>query len=758
MSGPQAERDKNKPIGGNDENSYFSSNTLPQTGDMLNMGNAPVVAERNMYEAELAKSRKENAFLRDQTNRLTSELRAFQVQYPYAGASGGVPPPPVDLPPWMSSENVMSPLFSAYDSRINDLASLTEQQRMALDSFAEEIEKLVTENELLRNSQLKDLKADMDRITLDGGAAASSSSRPNQALHDGQDVEERFGILMEENSLMAEQNALLSKELEKSQEEIMMREQNIINLTQSMSDAAEAMQGLEAENVTLNREKKECEASLLMKTNECTSLSESTRKAISEMKAAVQLKNEAVMREDELRSDNKELDTECQDMSDKVRLAANKVNELKGKLAAKTLEADRAGESLRRTTNELNRVRTDAENMVSVMDGMEKQLTEFQAREEGVSQLSRECKEKVEDAILARDQANAICTSLRREVAKLLEQRKKSIEDTSNQHETVIDTIKSKLQLTIDKKERTCHELTISNAKLKVEAERSRREKQTAVETYVKLRETLEGERAGLKSKFDHCSKRIWETEARLEAETATGQHVAEQVRTLTKDFQEKDLMVADLTANAEKERMEYQHVIDGLRKELRDKDGRLEGKQFEMDKMNLLIAEARNTAKHRMQDTVNQLTAEVEDLKLAAESARAYGRDRENAVQEQMEQHGKNVERIRAEKEIIVSQLEKKLSEEREVGSRMTGRNQELGVRVNVLASEKAELSVMNAEAEDRLEGAERELVEAEERCRELGEKLKENMEEQQRRIKEEGKLKAEITKLQREKGRGGR
>jgi hypothetical protein len=288
MSGPQAERDKNKPLGGNDENNYFSSNTLPQTSDMLNMGSAPVVAERNMYEAELAKSRKENAFLRDQTNRLTSELRAFQVQYPYSNASGGIPSPPADLPPWMASENVMSPLFGAYDSRISDLASLTEQQRMALDSFAEEIEKLVTENELLRNSQLKDLKTDMDRITLDGGAASSSSSRPNQALHDGQDVEERFGILMEENSLMAEQNALLSKELERSQEEIMMREQvragsrrgcwlfsgsppqpllpspsplppsqNIINLTQSMSDAAEAMQGLEAENSTLNREKKE---------------------------------------------------------------------------------------------------------------------------------------------------------------------------------------------------------------------------------------------------------------------------------------------------------------------------------------------------------------------------------------------------------------------------------------------------------------------------------------------------------------------
>jgi len=131
--------------------------------------------------------------------------------------------------------------------------------------------------QLLRNSQLKDLKSDMDRITLDG-SSSSSSRNSNQALHDGQDVEERFNILMEENSLMAEQNALLSKELEKSQEEIMMREQNIINLTQSMSDAAQAMQNLEAENSTLMGEKKECEAQLLMKTNECLTLKEASTK------------------------------------------------------------------------------------------------------------------------------------------------------------------------------------------------------------------------------------------------------------------------------------------------------------------------------------------------------------------------------------------------------------------------------------------------------------------------------------------------
>jgi len=112
-------------------------------------------------------------------------------------------------------------------------------------------------------------------------------------------------------------------------------------------------------------------------------------------------------------------------------------------------------------------------------------------------------------------------------------------------------------------------------------------------------------------------------------------------------------------------------------------------------------------------------------------------------------------MERMRGEKEVLVSQLEKKLSEEREVSSRMTSRNQELGVRVNVLASEKAELSVIAAEAEDKLDEVERNLDEAEEKIADLSSRLGENVEEQQRRIKEEGKLKAEINRLKMDVGR---
>ena len=119
-------------------NSYTKSSTLPLKGDL---GAAPVAAERQMYEAELSKVRKENSFLKDQVSRLVSELRDYQVQYPYANVGRGAPVM-LDLPPWMGNGDVMSPLFKAYDSRISELSSVTEKQRVALDSFGEQVREI----------------------------------------------------------------------------------------------------------------------------------------------------------------------------------------------------------------------------------------------------------------------------------------------------------------------------------------------------------------------------------------------------------------------------------------------------------------------------------------------------------------------------------------------------------------------------------------------------------------------------------------
>ena len=229
--GPQQDRDNSTKVGSstnNENQSSFANRThLPVTStQLLQTGAVGNPAERTLYETENTKLRKEKTFLSNQLLRLTAELRGFQIAYPYANVESSQQVSGVDLPQWMTSEQVLSPLLSAYDSRIQELSAVTEKQRQALDEFGEQCEQLVAENELLRERQLGDL-----RTALEGGEGATGGATGGRGMgsfnNEGMvsDLEERVSILMQENSLMAEQGAILSKELESSQGSIMEREQ-----------------------------------------------------------------------------------------------------------------------------------------------------------------------------------------------------------------------------------------------------------------------------------------------------------------------------------------------------------------------------------------------------------------------------------------------------------------------------------------------------------------------------------------------------
>lgn len=132
-TGPQRDLDSKSSLGRSNNNgpiSYTNPSTIPLSSTDPVLEN-PALSERSMYESEIAKVRRENTHLKDQTRRLNSELRAYQVQFPYANVDSGAKGTTengVDLPPWMEKEEVMSPLIKAYDSRIAELGAITEKQ------------------------------------------------------------------------------------------------------------------------------------------------------------------------------------------------------------------------------------------------------------------------------------------------------------------------------------------------------------------------------------------------------------------------------------------------------------------------------------------------------------------------------------------------------------------------------------------------------------------------------------------------------
>jgi chromosome segregation ATPase len=526
-----------------------------------------------MYELELSKTRKDGDFLKDQNLRLTNELRSYQMQYPHHNPHSNTENALTELPPWMEKASVMSPLIQAYDIRLNELGSMCERQRIELSAFAEQVEQVVAENELLRENQLDDIKKVLQSSDDENNNKNNAGNATNQFYQSSQanlEQEERTAILMEENAVMAEQVAILQQELEKSHSHSMGCEDNVLNLTESLGDAAQAMQMLESRIKEVEAEKEQAENQLLNKVTENMSIDEGMKRCKSHITKLNTQKNEGLAMIDDLRGDKRELGDECDQLNEKVTISGTRINKISAKLAAKTLECDFLADKLRRATNELNTTRTDAEGMLSVMSGMEKQLSEFQGREEGVSQLSRECKTKVEDALLARDQSNAICASLRREVAKLLEQRKADSETAAHQNETVIDSVTTKMQGLIDGKERDVHELTIVNAKLKAANERCKREKVQAEETYAKLKFELDSQRENLKAKFGDVTKRMSEAEARCEIEESLVKQNLQLIKKLHEELDEKDTTISEIHIQVEKDKIAFQKESDGLSGRLR--------------------------------------------------------------------------------------------------------------------------------------------------------------------------------------------
>ena len=141
---------------------------------------------------------------------------------------------------------------------------------------------------------------------------------------------------------------------------------------------------------------------------------------------------------------------------------------------------------LRDLQQEHRTTRSDAEGMLKVMEGMEKNLAEYKSREEQVCSITsdkqdnkrytlylkhnsptfssnfkthahtlsyhnadvniaRESKEKVEQAMLERDQALAREAQGRREIARLLEQRRVQANEAMDHEEASIEAAKKRL-------------------------------------------------------------------------------------------------------------------------------------------------------------------------------------------------------------------------------------------------------------------------------------------------------------------------
>jgi chromosome segregation ATPase len=547
--GPQFERDK-----------HFKSASIAVARGGLSFERN---SEKQVYEGELVRLRRENESFRDQLQRTLVELKAYQLKFPTVH----VTPDPTEsenLPPWITSPEATSPLLKAYDDRIKELEDIVEQQTTQLEVFQEKFDKVVGENDTLRNMNLEQLKRSGGAGRGSGGTDLHPMSVMNEELIN--EMNERIEILMAENALMVEQKSALATELDTIQDELTTR-------TELFKDLSTKSQTLGNELVEARSRMGKSEQNLEDASAQIVALTEMVGKLETERDDFTR-KSENLEREtttadanlSEMRKKMKALTAKAEEEAvicvRRVKDAEDRVRELQGTLMQKTQELDLAQENLRKLRREYQSTRQDAEGMLQVMGGLERQLSEYSSREAEVDRVVREAKEKVESALSEREQALASEEQARSEIERLLAERKSLALAKQRDINDALELCRKRMQEQVKSAEEDTANLAHQIVTIKLESEKASKECRSAKEALEKFKRVQIEERKQTSASVRSMGDKLSTLSSSKEDEAGKRKTVQE----LNKDLRG---LVDQMRVQLESQRSQYEQRIESLEAEL---------------------------------------------------------------------------------------------------------------------------------------------------------------------------------------------
>ncbi|CAM9212001.1 unnamed protein product, partial [Laminaria digitata] len=762
--GPQAER----------SSAWFNRDGEVQAPTQREALMVDALADKRLYEQELARMRKENAFLEDQARgrhnltvrRVTTELKRHQLRHPRAAAEAAAESAAEvgeggrnvegrqdadDLPPWVTSSEVMSPLLAAYDARIEDLEGQVAGQGEGMQELAGRTHQLVEENEQARGLRREHTR-ELDELVQQAGASGGLGGVGAREMVG--ELNERINILMAENTVMADQTSAMAKELDTVHVEFEEREVQMAALTRALSEAGMGLRSMEEVVPRLEREKAHAEGELMKAVN---AMSE-RESALSEVGEQLRESREEVRRcsakLSELEADRVALERQAENDADvtaeRIRVAGHRITELQGLLAARGQEADSNGDTARKMQRELDATRRDAEGMLQVMSGMERQIAELSSREESTTSTARESKQKVEDALLARDQARALEIQSRRELARVLEARKAEAEGHVREMEEAALATRTKFLAQLATREKEIQDIAAQATRHRSDAERAGRDRAGMEEVYLTLKQGVEGETQALKAKFDELQDRVVEADANRDQHEAATKNLKQAALDAEREFTTKEAAFRSKESHLEDALKARERELDAIRTGLRAATDHAEKRHREAKRLGFLLEEAREEHARKVEEEALLRKAEAEEAKAHAAVLERSSREAERRAGEVEASYTKQLRGVQERASAQSLGVERRLREEGELAQRLSSRNTDLQGHLAQLVAERGEAATAAKRVQEENARLEKQLVDARRKLSELTTQLSETIGLAEARAKDEGRLRSELKRLQ--------
>eukprot|EP00516_Mucochytrium_quahogii_P005231 CAMPEP_0203762730 /NCGR_PEP_ID=MMETSP0098-20131031/15550_1 /ASSEMBLY_ACC=CAM_ASM_000208 /TAXON_ID=96639 /ORGANISM=" , Strain NY0313808BC1" /LENGTH=840 /DNA_ID=CAMNT_0050657251 /DNA_START=306 /DNA_END=2824 /DNA_ORIENTATION=- len=784
-AGPQAERDLHfaMNLGDDDGDGVFGGQEIEellrgvqgQVGKGLDV--TPAVGGREIpvgsstqeyYEDEIARLRAENTHVKEYAQRLQFELSSVlqRTQVPDdpardeddEEAEKGDP-----LSPWVSSPHIFSPLLMAYDTRMQELRSVASSAKRQLEEAKVHILNLAEENDALQ----KDLDSQMKQRLVESETAPAGSfpgmGNTNGVLNETiTELNEQLDVVMKENVVLSEQVAILEKDMNRLTAQGRERDEQFMKVTNNFKTALAERKTLQ-EQIRVLRDERDSILSRLKAMNSELSdltverqgfvneLTEKDREIGSLQKYISRLRSEL---EDLVSRANAETDAQEQ----KGVLIAKRNRELYIELEGLQSEHENLKEAHRQLQMDFDSTKQDCEGMLGVMQGLERQIAEFVAKENSVKELSLQSKEKVEQAILEKKQAMACETQARQEIARLQGQRTIDKKENVRITQNAVNATKEAMQLQLQARSVELEEYAQRCARLTQDMERAKRDHREANSRLEALRKNSAQELKRLETCMSKLVERVEVAESRAsEKETEALRAIQDcATRLVESEAEQNSLQDANRA---------LQQRLQGMTMQAESSANELQRLSSEADKadkdairLRQELAALRLTSDSRI-DSVTQ-RAKLNDQRVQQRVTEAEAKASE--FQQELENVKLSMERQSKhhleETSSTVTHFERLVAEQKEECTRLRSRAEELTGQLHLLQHERSELQSNLQHHETSTRKLEKQLHTSEKRASESKSQLAELLAAEEKRVHELTALRRKLDQAELQVNRANR
>jgi len=317
--------------------------------------------------------------------------------------------------------------------------------------------------------------------------------------------------------------------------------------------------------------------------------------------------------------------------------------------------------------------------MLQVMSGLERQISDYAAREADIQRRMKENKDELENALTIKDQAIAREEHHRREEDRLIEERKKAAFERQKDIQEAVDSALERAQQQIKTIEKSLEDLTIKNSQLQFSYEIATKEKKHNLDTIEKLQALLEDQRRSDNQAIKLIDDKLVDVSVSKEAEIARRVEVQEINKELRNTIDKiRAQHEHNRVQSEQREKLKDAEIINlknelaQLSKDITEKTRIFNRKQREFEDIS-------KEFESKIMESERKRSEEITNLTIIKAELESSIREYEYNNQAEIQSSTLTIEQIKEKNNAAVKYLEKKLTQERDLIKQLQEKNRYL-------------------------------------------------------------------------------